>query len=70
MGGDGNFPANALGGAENLWVTTNYGLSQLWVRTASTVFNYSPLIRHRRLNAVKLALGGGFVNSCKVQEFH
>jgi hypothetical protein len=37
MGGSPDFPANQVGGAQNPWVITDYGLSQLWVRTALTV---------------------------------
>ena len=31
------FPANQVGGWENVWVTTEYGLSQSWVMTEATV---------------------------------
>ena len=30
-------PANQLGGLKMVWVFTGYGLSQVWVRTGSTV---------------------------------
>ena len=32
-----DFPANQLGGWENVWVSAEYGLSRSWVRTESTV---------------------------------
>ena len=32
-------PANQLGGLKMLWVITGYGLSQVWVRTGSTVLS-------------------------------
>lgn len=38
------FPANQVGGWENVWVTTEYGLSQSWVMTEATVVPSSPLI--------------------------
>jgi hypothetical protein len=31
------FPANGVGGCQNPWVITGYGLSQRWVMTESTV---------------------------------
>ncbi|KAF9553850.1 hypothetical protein CPC08DRAFT_786358 [Agrocybe pediades] len=37
MGYGCHFPANQLGRHKNLWGFTNYGLSQLWVKTESTV---------------------------------
>jgi hypothetical protein len=32
-----NFTGNGVGGHSKPWVTTGYGLSQLWFRTESTV---------------------------------
>ncbi len=37
MGYDSDAPANQLGGQEKIWVTVEYGLPQVWVRTESTV---------------------------------
>jgi hypothetical protein len=32
-----DFPAKGVGGCQNPWVITGYGLSQRWVMTESTV---------------------------------
>ena len=37
MGFRYDFPANQLGGLKILWVLAGYGLSQVWVKTGSTV---------------------------------
>ena len=33
-------PANQLGGLKVVWVFKGYGLSQVWVRTGSTVHSF------------------------------
>jgi hypothetical protein len=33
-----DFPVNGVGGCQNPWVITGYGLSQRWVMTESTVY--------------------------------
>jgi hypothetical protein len=38
MGSSPDFPANQVGGAQNPWVIADYGLSQLWVRSALAVY--------------------------------
>ncbi len=43
MGYDSDAPANQLGGQEKLWVTVEYGLPQVWVRTESTVIQNATL---------------------------
>ncbi|KAH9972397.1 hypothetical protein BJV74DRAFT_799062 [Russula compacta] len=37
-------PANQLGNAKNVWIMTDYGLPQLWVKTASTLNYYNQKI--------------------------
>jgi hypothetical protein len=37
MGFGYEIPANQVGGSKMLWVFAGYGLSQVWVRTGSTV---------------------------------
>ena len=37
MGYGLHFPANQLGGRQNLWPITGYGVSQVWVMAGSTV---------------------------------
>ena len=39
MGYGSKSPAYQLGGLKNLWVLREYGLSGLWVKRASTVFD-------------------------------
>ena len=37
MGYDMHFPANQLGGPKKVWTIREYGLSQVWVKTETTV---------------------------------
>ena len=38
-------PANQLGGLKVIWIFTGYGLSQVWVRTGSTVVKKCKLLK-------------------------
>ena len=44
------FPANGVGGCQNLWVFTVYGLSERWVMTESTVVRENHLSRFDRFD--------------------
>ena len=68
MGLGYEIPANQLGGSKILWVFAGYGLSQVWVKTGSTVvligINSLSLFGESKLRArLALAVARGMSSS-------
>ena len=64
MGFEVKIPANQVGIMENVWVTRDYGLSELWVMRASTVRDLR-IINSAMLILKKIrALTGEVPNAC------